>query len=97
MAIEIDTPDDTSDTKPKAPLWELVLALLPISLITSGGLIGGLFGGAAAALNYQIYNAADKPQGARLTRYLVHLVAATALYAAAIFLLTFLFPETFAP
>lgn len=31
--------------------WQLVLSLLPVGLIPLGGLIGGLFGGAAVAIN----------------------------------------------
>ena len=39
---------------PPRPLWETVLAFLPVGLVAVGGLIGGAFGGAAAAGNIAI-------------------------------------------
>lgn len=39
---------------PPRPLWETVLALLPVGLVAVGGLLGGAFGGAAAAGNIAI-------------------------------------------
>jgi hypothetical protein len=39
---------------PTRPLWETILAFLPVGLVAVGGLIGGAFGGAAAAVNIAI-------------------------------------------
>jgi hypothetical protein len=39
---------------PTRPLWETILAILPVGLVAVGGLIGGAFGGAAAAGNFAI-------------------------------------------
>ena len=39
---------------PPRPLWETVLAFLPVGLVAVGGLIGGAVGGAAAAGNIAI-------------------------------------------
>ena len=39
---------------PPRPLWETVLAFLPVGLVAIGGLIGGAFGGLAAAGNIAI-------------------------------------------
>jgi hypothetical protein len=48
--------DDGSEfaLDPPRPLWETVLAFLPIGLVAVGGLIGGGVGGAAAAGNIAI-------------------------------------------
>ena len=48
--------DDGSEfaLDPPRPLWETVLAFLPVGLVAVGGLIGGAFGGAAAAGNLAI-------------------------------------------
>ena len=48
--------DDGSEfaLDPPRPLWETVLAFLPVGLVAIGGLIGGAFGGAAAAGNIAI-------------------------------------------
>ena len=39
---------------PPRPLWETVLAFLPVGLVAIGGLLGGAFGGIAAAGNIAI-------------------------------------------
>jgi hypothetical protein len=52
VAVADDGSEITLD--PPRPLWETVLAFLPVGLVAVGGLIGGAFGGAAAAGNIAI-------------------------------------------
>lgn len=59
--------------------WEIVLVLVPLALIGVGGLVGGLFGGAGAALNLSLARR-RLPAGAKVAAMLGVGIAAAVLY-----------------
>jgi Septum formation len=86
--------DDGSQIRldPARPLWETVVALLPVGLVAVGGAVGGAIGGAAAAGNLVI-SRSDRRTPARVASMLgVTVLAAVAWFALARTIATTLSP-----
>lgn len=69
--------------------WEKVLVILPLTLLGIGGLIGGLFGGGASAINTTIARSslsaaarASLMVGVAIAAYVLYFVAAAIIFTA---------------
>ena len=71
------------------PWWQIALAILPMTLIAIGGLIGGLVGAVGTLANLSVARSSTSPAikavamiGITVGCYVVVIVVATILYAA---------------